>query len=344
MVNAVREIFSDFDLEDVKEYIYQTNYKEDMLNKVEPYLKNKLKNGYILGKENLKLYYEKFIVEKPKANIVICHGLREFTEKYYELIYYFLQEGYSVFIIEHRGHGHSQRLGIDNSQVNVEKFDYYVEDFKKFIDEIVIPESKNKSLLLFAHSMGGGIDTIFLEKYTNYFKAAVLSSPMHEMNTGKSPKILANIVSMGMKLCGKGKMYLPGQRPYSGKKNFSSSSTSCKERHEYLQDKIKKNNIYHSGGISALWYLESLKATKILIKKENASKVKIPTLLFQAQYDTHVIPKGQNKFASYAKNCELIHVNGSKHESYFEIDEIVFPVLDKVLLFYEKNYKAHSKK
>ena len=339
--NMAPEIFSglNLDIQGIRKYISQNNYKEEMLNKAEPYLKKKLKSGYILGQNNLKLYYEKFIVKNAKANIVICHGIRECTEKYYELIYYFMQEEYSVFIIEHRGHGRSQRLGIDTSQINVEKFNYYVEDFKKFIDEIVIPDSNNKSLLLFAHSMGGGIGTIFLEEYTNYFKAAVLSSPMHEMNTGKSPKILANIVSMGMKLCGKETMYLPGQIPYTGEKKIPSSSTSCKERYEYLHDKIKKNSAYHSGGSSASWYLESLKATKKLIKKENASKVKIPILLFQAEYDTYVIPKGQNKFASYAKNCELIHIKGSKHESYFERDEIVFAIIEKVLSFYENNYK-----
>ncbi len=338
MVNSATKIFSDLDFGDTNKYIYQENYKEDMLNKVEPYLKRKLKNGYIVGKKNLQLYYEKFIVENPKGNIVICHGLREFTEKYYELIYYFMRDGYSVFIIEHRGHGRSQRLGIDSSQVNVEKFNYYVEDFKKFIDEIVIPDSGNKSLLLFAHSMGGGIGTAFLEEYTNYFKAAVLSSPMHGMNTGKSPKILANVVSIAMKVCGKGKMYLPGQKPYSGEKKVDKRATNCKERYEYIQDKIKKNNSYRSGGISALWYIESLKATKKLIKKENASKVEIPILILQAEYDNLVIPKGQNKFATYAKKSELIFVKGSKHESYSERDEIVFPVLDKVLSFYENNY------
>ena len=282
MVNTVKKIFSDFDFEDEKKYIYQKNYKEDMLKKVEPYLKKKLEYGYILGKKNLKLYYEKFIVKNPKANIVICHGLREFTEKYYELIYYFMQEGYSVFIIEHRGHGRSQRLGIDNSQINVEKFDYYVEDFKKFLDEIVIPDGKNKNLLLFAHSMGGGIGTVFLEEHTNYFKAAVLSSPMHEMNTGKSPKILANVVSMGMKLCGKEIMYLPGQIPYTGKKKFPSSSTSCKERYEYLNDKIKKNKSYHSGGSSASWYLESLKATKNY-KKRKCLKSKNTSIIISSR-------------------------------------------------------------
>jgi len=339
--SMVPKVFSElnFDIQEIKKYISQDNYEKEMLNKVEPYLNKELKNGYIVGAKGLKLYYEKFIVKNAKANIVICHGMGEFTEKYYELIYYFMKEGYSIFIIEHRGHGRSQRIGIDNSQINVEKFNYYIEDFKKFIDEIVIPDSNNKNLLLFAHSMGGGIGTVFLEEYTNYFKAAVLSSPMHEINTGKTPKILANIISNGMKLFGKGIMYLPGQKPYTGEKIFPSRTTSCKERYEYIYEKIKNNNAYHSGGSSALWYIESSKAARKLVKKENASKVKIPILLFQAEYDTHVIAKGQNKFASYAKNCKIIHVKGAKHEAYFEKDEISFDFLDKVILFYENNLK-----
>ena len=326
-----------FNVNDTKRYISQNSYKEEMLNKVEPYLRKYLKNGYMLGEKNIKLYYEKFIVDNPKASIVICHGFGEFTEKYYELIYYFMKERYSVFILEHRGHGRSQRLGIDDYQINIDKFEYYIEDFKKSIDKIVIPESKGKNLLLFAHSMGGGIGTLFLEKYDGYFKAAVLSSPMYEINTGKTPKLLANIISKGMKLCGKGKKYLPGQGPYTDKEVFPSRSTSCKERYEYLWEKIRQNSKYHSGGASALWYIESLKATKKIIKKKNASKIIIPLLLFQAEYDSHVIPKAQNKFASYAKNCELIHMQGAKHESYFERDEITFSFFDRVLSFYEDN-------
>ena len=335
--NKATKLF--LDSEDKRNYIYQKNYKEDMINKVEPYLKKNLKSGYILGMNNSKLYYEKFIIENPKANIVICHGFGECNEKYYELIYYFIQAGYSVFIIEHRGHGRSQRLGIDKTQINVENFNYYVEDFKKFIDEIVIPNSKNKELLMFAHSMGGGIGTVFLEEYSNYFKAAVLSSPMYEINTGKIPQLIANIISKSMKLFGLKKRYLPGQTTYTEKKDFVSSATSCRERYEYLDQKIKTNKAYQSGGASVLWYLESLKATKNLIKKENASKVKIPVLLFQTEYDTYVNPKAQNKFAAYAANCKLIKIKESKHESYFEKDEIAFSVIEKMLLFYGENYK-----
>ncbi|OPJ58545.1 alpha/beta fold hydrolase [Clostridium chromiireducens] len=337
--NAALKITSDLDyiITGKGKYVSQKNYKEEMLDKVEPYIKKNLKSGYIIGENNLKLYYEKFMVKNPKANIVICHGFGEFTEKYYELIYYLMKENYSVFIMEHRGHGRSPRLGIDSSQISVEKFDYYTEDFKRFIDEIVIPNSSNKNLFLFAHSMGGGIGTLFLEQYTNYFTAAVLSSPMHEINTGKAPKIFANIVSRSLRILGRGINYLPGQVPYAKKKASPTRSTSCKERYEYLHEKIKKHDEYQCGGSSALWYIEGVKATRKLIKKENASKVKIPVLLLQAEYDTHVIPEAQKKFAQYATNCELVKVDGSKHESYYERDEIAFSVFDKIISFYTKN-------
>lgn len=322
-----------------KAYIYEKNYREDMRKKVEPYLKENLQYGYLLGENNSKLYYEKFIVENPKANIVICHGFGECTEKYYELIYYFMLEGYSVFIIQHRGHGKSQRIGIDESQISVENFSYYVEDFKKFIDEIVIPDRKNKELFLFAHSMGGGIGTVFLEKYTSYFKAVVLSSPMHEINTGKIPKVLAGMISQLMKSFGMKNKYVPGQTPYIEKSDFEGSATRSRVRYDYLYEKIRNNKAYQSGGSSVLWYLESARATKNLVKKENASKVRIPVLLLQTEFDTYVKPQAQNKFAEYAVNCQLVKVKGSKHESYFEKDEIAFSVFEKIFEFYENNLK-----
>jgi lysophospholipase len=335
--NTALELFSDSEQKRV--YIYEKNYKEDMRKKVEPFLKEKLEHGYLFGENELKLYYEKFIVQNPKANIVICHGFGECTEKYYELIYYFMLQGYSVFIVQHRGHGKSQRLGIDESQINVENFDYYIEDFKKFVDQIVIPNSQNKELSLFAHSMGGGIGTGFLEKYPKYFKAAVLSSPMHEINTGKFPKVIANAISQLMKSFGYKNKYVPGQTPYIERNDFEGSATSSRVRYEYLYEKIRKNKAYQSGGSSVLWYLESSKAAKKILKKENASKVTIPVLLLQTEYDTYVKPEAQNKFAEYATNCQLVQIKGSKHESYFEKDEIAFNVFEKIFAFYENNLK-----
>ncbi|HCW52432.1 MAG TPA: lysophospholipase, partial [Clostridium sp.] len=258
-----------------RKYISEKNYEEDMKNIVEPYVASYRKSGYIDGMNNVKLYFEKYIIDNPKGNIVISHGFGEFCEKYTELIYYFLKESFSVVIMEHRGNARSQRFGKDKNQISIDHFDNYVEDLKKFIDEIVMPNSNNKKLLMFAHSMGGGIGTAFLEKYPEYFKGAILSAPMHKINTGKYPSIVANIVSSTLTAIGKGKEYLPGQKPYTGNKKFPSRTTHSKNRWDYQMKIIKDNEAFQTGGSSAKWYYEAMKADKKMLKKKNAEKVKI---------------------------------------------------------------------
>lgn len=317
-------------------YISEKNYEEDMKRVAEPFINEYKKSGYIKGINNIELYYEKYINDEAKGNIVISHGFGEFTEKYNEMIYYFLNCGYSVFIIEHRGNARSSRLGKDSCQISVERFDNYIEDFKTFLEEVVIPEGRNKILLLFAHSMGGGIGSAFLEKYPEYFNGAVMSSPMHEINTGKYPKIIALTVSSFLVAIGKGNEYLPGQKPYTGRRKFPSRSTNSKHRYNYQYNLIENNESYQTGGSSAKWYYEAMKAVKGVIKPKNASKVKIPVMILQTELDTHVIPDAHYKFAENAKNCRVVIVKGSKHESYFENDDITFHVIDKIIDFYNK--------
>lgn len=315
-------------------YISEKNFEEEMQTKVEPYLESLRKYGYLIGSNDLKLYYETFIQENSKASIVICHGFGEFTERYNELIYYFLRENYSVFIMEHRGCSRSNRLGADKSQINVEKFDYYIDDFNKFIEQVVNSNSKGKKLLLFAHSMGGGIGTAYLEKYPERFEAAILSAPMHKINTGKYPDIIADVVSRLMKMLNKGDDYLPGQKAYSGVYKFPGRATTCRARYDYSYNKVIQDEKYQTGGTSANWYVEASKATKNMIKEKNASKVEIPVMLLQPENDMYVMPEAQNAFAKYAKNCEIVRIKGSRHESFNEIDKIAFPVFEKILDFY----------
>ncbi|WP_294373524.1 alpha/beta fold hydrolase [uncultured Clostridium sp.] len=318
-----------------EKYISSENYIEDMSKKTEPFLNNFRESGYILGMNNIRLYYEKFILENDKGSIVICHGIGEYTEKYNELIYYFLNSGYSVFILEHRGNGRSGRIGSDSGQVSIENFNYYIDDFKKFIDEIVVPSSHN-NLLLFAHSMGGGIGTLFLERYPEYFHKAVLSSPMHQVHTGKTPPFIADIISAILMCLGRKGEYMISQKPYSGRRKFPGRTTSCKQRYEYQYNKILNNQCFQTGGASIKWYFETAKATRYLRNKRNISKVKIPVLLFQAEYDTHVTSEAQYKFAKYADNCEIVVVKGGKHETFAETDEIAKQVIKKIIDFFWK--------
>ena len=54
-------------------------------------------------------------IDMPKGVVVISHGFTESAVKYDEVAYYFLKEGYHVYIPEHCGHGRSYRLTADPS-------------------------------------------------------------------------------------------------------------------------------------------------------------------------------------------------------------------------------------
>lgn len=331
-VNA-SEIESQID----KIYISEDNYNEDMKNIAEPYINSKLESGYVNGDEGVKLYCEKYKVENAKANIVISHGYTESLEKYHEMIYYFMKSGYNVFGVEHRGHGRSGTLGIaDKTQIDVKDFNQYVTDFKVFMDEVVIPNNENKKVLLFAHSMGGAIGTKFLEDYPGYFDSAVLNAPMLEVHTGNKPKFIADFIVKLAVFFGKGGDYVLGKEPYTPEYDKDKIGTSSINRYEYIHDIIVNNEEFQRGGASYNWTNQAFKVTKEIIKEENASKVEIPVLLFQAGQDTYVKPGGQNKFANGAKKCEIKKIDNSRHEIYLEKDEIQKPYLKEVLNFYNE--------
>ena len=60
--------------------------------------------------------------------VVILHGYTESAEKFREMAWYFVSDGYSVFAMDHRGHGRSVREVEDKTITHVEHFDDYVRD------------------------------------------------------------------------------------------------------------------------------------------------------------------------------------------------------------------------
>lgn len=320
-------------------FISEDNYIQEMKEKVEVNNSQLIQNGYFDGSNNEKIYYEIYPVEDSKGSIVISHGYSEYLERYEEMIYYFTKMGYSVFALEHRGHGNSSTLGVeDESQIFVEYFDYYVEDLKLFLHNIVTDKIReDEKLFLFAHSMGGGIGTLFLERYPEYFDAAILSAPMLEIHTGGIPEFLAKTIAWGADVFGLDGKYILGKGPYKENYDLVSSGTSSEERYEYMFNNLVEDEYAQRGDGAFKWLHESFKATSEAIKEENASKVKIPVLLFQAGNDTYVKSGGQDQFATFAPNCEIIRFEDGKHELYRENDDILLGYLNTLFDFYEKN-------
>ncbi|MDO5292512.1 MAG: alpha/beta hydrolase [bacterium] len=318
-------------------YISENSYAETMDSVVEPYIEAYKKTGYLTGEKKVSLYYETYAKENAKGTVVISHGKGENLEKYDEMIYYFLNMGYSVYGMEHRGHSRSGRLGIDETQVSVDSFDNYCKDLKKFVDQVVIPQAGSDNLYLFAHSMGGGIGARFLEKYTNVFDAAILSAPMLEINSGSIPPFFAKLLAHGLSITPYENKYIPGAGPFNATYNFDGAHTRSEVRYTRAWETRIANPELQMGGNSYQWlseaYYAAAKATSIL----EASKVKIPVLLFQAGQDTLVEDGGQKTFAKYAKNCTIIRFEDAKHEMYAEKDVVLSIYLDRVFTFLENN-------
>ncbi|WP_243446358.1 alpha/beta fold hydrolase [Romboutsia weinsteinii] len=331
--------YSDISIESLsKKYFSEKDIEDKLNNVVLPFLDKYIEEIYIEGKEDKKIYCEKYVLKNSKANIVISHGFSESLEKYHELIYYFLQEGYSVYAIEHRGHGRSGSLAnlqiVDDTQVNVDKFDYYIEDLKKFIDTVVVPESGNKSKFLFAHSMGGGIGALFLERHKGYFDAAILNAPMMQIHTGSYPEFIAKAIANIVVAFGMGNKYVLGHGPFVIDEKLEESATSSKNRYKNYHKFLLDNAKYQRSGASYNWLKNAFEATKEIV--ENAHKVDIPVMLCQAGRDTFVKSKGQNKFVENAKNCKIKLYPESKHEMYFEKDTISWPYLEDIFSFYRE--------
>lgn len=113
-----------------------------------------------------------------RGAIAISHGFTEFARKYSEMAWYFLLSGYSVCILEHRGHGHSAHDVSNPSLVWIDDWRRYVADFAAFADTVGREYACGEPLNLYCHSMGGGIGAAVMEHYPSLFDKAVLSAPM----------------------------------------------------------------------------------------------------------------------------------------------------------------------
>ncbi|WP_051204887.1 alpha/beta hydrolase [Butyrivibrio sp. VCD2006] len=286
------------------------------------------KQGDFSSFDGTKLRFYCAVPEAPRAVITIVHGFCEFFGKYHEYAWYLYKSGYAVYFLEQRGHGYSEGKLKEPDVVFIDDYDTYVEDLKSFLDKVVFPETEGLKKILLAHSMGGAVSTLFLEKYKNYFDAAILSSPMLKMKNNTSP-LLIKLLSIYSFLFGKRKTIAPGQRHFDPTPVFENSSTLSKARYDYMFEMRKKDWHYQTYGASIGWALASLKVTDRIMK--GAPSLKIPITVFTAGQDHLINPEGYTKFAELVPDAKFIHFEKSRHEIFNADDESRKQYFAKVL-------------
>lgn len=290
--------------------IEEDRYEEQMTEIVEPYLQKYAVCGKVDG-----LYYEFYgqETEVHRGTIVISYGFTESCEKYHELIYYMHRAGYQAAVIDHRGHGKSLREVEDIQLVHVEDFSRYVEDLHKFITTEVMAQAGERPLYLYAHSMGGCIGTLYLEKYPETFRKAVINAPMYGINNGNIPDFAAGLLCRTAILFGKGKAQLFTTGRFDPEEPFANSCCDSLARHNYYLRKRGEHEEYQTSCASYSWALQAMRAGRSAIMPKNAKAVKIPVLLFQGGKDTTVRAKEQDLFLDRIPDGRKL-VKESKHE------------------------------
>lgn len=313
-------------------------FENYMNNEIKPWLKDHIQKATVLTEDNLHLASYYAINPKEKASVVISHGFCEFLGKYHEVIYKIYQEGYSVFFLEHRDHGKSDReFPYDDQRVHAETFNKYVEDLNSFITQVVKPNSKTNNLFLLAHSMGGSIGSLYLEKYPETFTCAVLSAPLIRVNFGRFPSWTVNAIGMISKAAEKTFDYAPGQSAFEGQYNFINSNAMDRDRYNYQFFQRVEDKDYQTWGSTVGWVLAAQQASDDILK--NTGNITTPILIFQAELDKMVDNNAQEEFVRKTKNASLVKFDKAKHELYSGTDEIRDKYFSTLFEFYNRYVK-----
>lgn len=288
-------------------------YRAFVSEEIQPWLNTCVKEGEILSKDGIHIHYCKAVNPHEKAAVLMVHGFCEFFGKYHETAMRFYQAGYSIFFLELRGHGKSDRsVSFPDERVYVKSFDEYVSDIHVFYEQIVTKESLTHRCFLFAHSMGGTASALYLEEYLHDFDCAVLSSPMLKVNYGKIPPLAVDALAIYSKAAGKQYEYAPGQSSFTGRDEFEKSSSMDYDRYLYQLHQRISHPEYQTWGGTMGWCAAAKKGTEKALG--NAELIQIPVLLLQAGADTMVDLEGQNRFQKKCPKATLIVFPEAKHE------------------------------
>ena len=294
--------------------------------------------GEFKGKDGVAIRYAALRQEKVDRAILIVNGRVESYLKYQELAWDLWRQGYSLYLIDHRGQGMSGRMLNDHDKGYVDQFDDYVVDLKQFHDQIIMADQPAK-LFLLAHSMGGAISARYLERWPDDIRAAVLSSPMLGINLGGLPKWLAKGLATTIGTVGGWfgePPYGPGQGPYQDHGFADNELTHSQSRYQAFRQIYEQHPQIKLGGATAHWIYQGITGADAAIA--DAGAIKTPLLLLQAGNDSVVDNAAQDAFCTKA-DCEggkPLRIEGAWHELFIESDDKRQPALTAMLDFFAR--------
>jgi len=306
-------------------------------------------DGYQWGEffniEGAKIRYGSLQPEgESKGAMVIVGGFRETIEKYFEVAREMAEKGFTVWLMDWRGQGGSERYLQDNPQkMHGEGYDEHIETLHQFVDQVV--KKSAGPLILTAHSMGAHIGLRYLKEHAGVFDSAVLTAPMLDICTGSIPnKAMRQIILFAKAGNFNMEKYRPGGGDWSEADAVFKNNlhTSDPERYRASTDIFKNNPELRMGAPTYGWAYHTFQSIDILNDEEYLKSVATPVLMEISGDDDIVDVPASERASGLLPDCRRVDMPKAKHEIWMERDELRNQWLKKVDAFLEERLNKQA--
>lgn len=128
--------------------------------------------GFFALSDKTDIFYQAWLPEAEScAALIVVHGVAEHSGRYMNLVNELVPQGFSVYGLDHYGHGKS-----GGRRLFVPDFNLFTEALDRLVDKVREWE-KGKPLYLVGHSMGGLITASYLLDHQDKLSGTILSGP-----------------------------------------------------------------------------------------------------------------------------------------------------------------------
>jgi alpha-beta hydrolase superfamily lysophospholipase len=144
------------------------------------------------GVSGTRIVYDVWIPDvKPRAVVVLSHGLGEHARRYDHVARRFGEDGLVTYALDHRGHGRS-----GGKRVQLKDISEYTGDFDTLV-ATATKEHPDCRRIVLGHSMGGGIVFAYGVERPDNYELMVLSGPAVAADAAVSPPLAMVAKTLG---------------------------------------------------------------------------------------------------------------------------------------------------
>lgn len=253
--------------------------------------------GHLVSPDGLKLFYRRWDALEPRAVFLLVHGLAEHSGRYLELAQTLANRRFSVWALDHRGHGRSE-----GQRGDCRSLQEFVQDLHQLSSQA---HAKNPSLplILIGHSLGGLIALIFATTYPHQIRAVAVSSPALKLAHETPPLKVAWVTGVAR---------IAPTTPFQNGVNPRLLCHDPQVVEAYVKDPLVHRVITARCAIALRHAMRQ--------SMQLATQLKIPCLILQAGADEVCDPEAASEFSKRAGDSlvQLRRYEGLYHELFNE--------------------------